>query len=161
MNLKIARVFIFEFVMYTLWFHLPAQSKQQKKGQEDEIREAIIRYQIANWELFAEAYFIEIQSKDPSKDFLAKFADMSKPVKEKSASRIRKKDAGDFHVEDRRTRKRGVIFNQESINWKSDSEVEVEGGYSCASLCAAGGIFYLSRQNGKWSVMKYGITIQS
>jgi len=136
------------------------QAQQSRTVQEDEIREAVVRYQIANWNLRADVYFVEIQSKDPEKDFLRRFADLSKPLKGKSASR-NKKDVAGSHVEDRRTKKRGVVFDQESISWRNESTVEVEGGYYCANLCMAGGVYHLKQQDGRWSVAEFEIRIQS
>jgi hypothetical protein len=160
MNLRIIRVFMFGLIMSALWFSLLAPAQPQRAVQEDEIREAIVRYQIEKWDLHAEVYFIEIQSKDPNKAFLQRFADIVKPVKAKSESR-KKKDYISFYIEDRRTKKIGVVFYQGEINWKTGSAVEVEGGYSCASQCMAAGIYYLIKQDGRWSVTKFKIRIQS
>jgi hypothetical protein len=126
----------------------------------DGIREGVVRYQIENWDLRADVYFVEIQSQDPSGAFLNKFADIRKPVKGKSAAK-QKKDIAGFHVEDRRTKRRGVIFDQGAINHLDDSSAEVEGGYVCASLCMAGGICHLQRQEGHWKVSGFTIHIQS
>lgn len=134
--------------------------QQSGEAQESEIREAIVRYQIANWDLRADVYFLEIQAKDPDKDFLRRFADVSKPIEGKSASR-NKKDIAGFHVEDRQTKKRGVVFDQGSILWKDNAAVEVAGGYSCASLCMASGIYHLRRTDGRWRVANFEIHIQS
>ncbi len=160
MTMRLTRVYVFGLILSALWFPLLATAQQQKAAQEDEIREAIVRYQIKNWDLRADVYFIEIQSKDPSKAFLQRFADIVKPVKAKSESR-KKNDFVSFHIEDRRTKKLGVVFDQGAINWKTDSAVEVEGGYSCASQCNGGGIYYLRKQDRRWSVTKFEIRIQS
>ena len=161
MNLRIIWGFMFGFLLGALWFPLLAPAQQQRAAREDEIREAIVRYQIENWDLRAEVYFIEIESKDPSKAFLQRFADIVKPVKAKSESRKKKYYLSFYNIEDRRTNKPGVVFDQGTINWKADSAVEVEGGYSCASECMAGGIYYLKKQDGRWSVTKFEIRIQS
>jgi hypothetical protein len=134
----------------------------QKAGsvQEDDIREAIVRYQIANWDLRADVYFVEIQSKDPTKEFLLRFADIPKPVEKKSASRIRKEVVGNY-VEERHTKTRGVVFDQESIVRISDSRVDVRGGYYCASLCMAGGVYHLERLKDHWVVTDFRAEIMA
>jgi len=120
-------------------FNFSAAGQKSESGEDEEIREAVVRYQVKNWDLAAGVYFLEIQSKDPSAAFLHRFDDLPKPVKGRSEAK-QKKDVAGFHVEDRRTKKRGVIFDQGTINHLGDSSVEVEGGYVCASLCKAGGI---------------------
>ena len=143
-----------------LVFHPSVLGQQSKSDEENDIREAIVRYQVKNWDLAAGVYFLEIQSKDPSAAFLHRFDDLPKPVKGKSDAK-EKKDIVGFHVEDRRTKKRGVIFDQGTINHLDDSSVEVEGGYVCASLCMASGIYQLRRKDGRWEVTDFTVHIQS
>lgn len=150
----------FAIALSVLPLHPSAMGQQSRFGEEDDIREAVVRYQIANWNLVANVYFIEIQSKDPSTAFLNRFADLRKPVKGTSASR-KKRDVAGFHVEDRKTEKRGVIFDRGVITYNEDSSVEVEGGYVCAGLCMAGGTYHLRRQEGRWKVTSFEISIQS
>ena len=160
MNRRLVLVSMFFAILNVPWLSCSAEAQESQTAQETEIREAVIRYQIANWDLHADVYFIEIQSKDPGKDFLNRFANDVTPVKGKSASR-RKKDVAGFHVEDRQTKKRGVVFGQESIIWKDGSTVAVEGGYYCASLCMASGVYHLKKHDGRWGVAEFKINIQS
>jgi hypothetical protein len=160
MDRRLIWFFLFGLILSVLCLAWHTSAQQPRTAQEDKIREALVRYQIANWDLRADVYFVQIQSKDPDKDFLHRFADVSKPVRGKSASR-EKKDIAGFHVEERRTKKRGVVFDQGSITWKNDSTVELEGGYVCASLCMASGIYHLRRRDGRWSVTEFEIRIQS
>lgn len=141
-------------------FHPSALGQQSTSREEDDIREAVVRYQIEKWDLRADVYFIEIQSKDPTPAFLNRFADIPKPVKGKSAAK-EKKDVAGFQVEDRKTKKFGVIFDQGAISRPDDSTAEVDGGYRCASLCMAGGSYHLKRQEGRWKVTSFKISIQS
>jgi len=144
----------------TVPFPSAVEGQQSRTEEEGEIREAIVRYQIDDWDMRADVYFVEVQSKDPSAAFLRRFEDLPKPVKKKSAGK-EKKDIAGFHVEDRRTKKRGVIFDQGAISRPNDSVADVEGGYRCATLCMASGIYHLERQEGKWKVTRFTIQIQS
>ncbi len=119
-----------------------------------------MRYQIANWDLRADVYFVEIQSKDPTKEFLLRFADIPRPVEKKSASRIKKDIVGN-HVEQKHTKKQGVVFDQESIVRISDFRVDVRGGYYCASLCMAGGVYHLERRKDHWVVTDFRAEIMA
>jgi len=144
----------------TVPFHSSAEGQETRSEEEDEIREAIVRYQVDNWDMRADVYFVEVQSKDPSAAFLRRFEDLPKPVKKKSAGK-EKKDIAGFHVEDRRTKKRGVIFDQGAITRLGDSSVDVDGGYRCATLCMASGTYHVKRQEGRWKVTRFTITFQS
>ncbi len=138
-----------------LW--LPSESRAQgsRAAQEDDIREAVVRYQIAKWDLRAEVFFLEIQFKDPT-DLLRRFADNPKPVRKKSLSRKQKDIVG--WVVEKKTKKVGVIFDQEKIKWNSESIVEVEGGYYCVSLCMAGGIYHVERKADRWVVTEFKVS---
>lgn len=134
-----------------------------RSAEEDDLRETVVRYQIANWDLRADVYFVEIQSKNPSPSFLRRFKDLNKPVMPKSASKEKRDVAGShvFHVEERHTKKFGVVFEQGGIRWVDASTAEVEGGYVCATLCSADGIYRLTRKDGHWKVIRFDVRFQS
>jgi hypothetical protein len=133
--------------------------EEAKTIQEENIREAIVRYQIATWDLNAKVYFISINGKDPSHEFLSRFKDVRYSVMGKSASK-RMKDVIGWVVE-KKTKKLGVIFDQESIRWLNDAKVDVAGGYLCGGLCMAGGMYHLELRNDQWTVTSFNISIQS
>jgi len=130
-----------------------------KASQEDDIREAVVRYQIANWDLRADVFFLGIQSKDPTVQFLSRFADITKPVRKKSLSTEEKKVMK--HVTEKRTYKFGVIFDQETIKWDGESVAEVEGGYYCGSFCGAGGTYRVEQKSNRWIVTQFKVSIIS
>ena len=58
-------------------------------------------------------------------------------------------------VVDKKTGKRSVIFDVEAIQWISENEAAVEGGYFCANLCMASGRYHVVRDGTKWRVTRY------
>jgi hypothetical protein len=135
-------------------------AQQARTAQELEVREAIVGYQIASWDLRADVYFLEIESKNPQQDFLDRFKDIPRLVKGENASKM-KKDVAGYHIEDRRTKKRGVLFDQGPMVWKDDSTIDVAGGYDCATLCAGSGIYHLKQFDGRWKVQRFEIRLMS
>ena len=56
-------------------------------------------------------------------------------------------------VFDRKTGEKGLVFYIETIEWKSDAEVDVKGGYREHGMSASGNTYTLRKQgNGKWEV---------
>jgi len=138
---------------------LSSHGQDAKSAQEEEIREAIVRYQIANWDLNAKIYFISIGDKDPVKQFLERFADLKYPVKGKSASEL---DKGVMRwVVEKKTKKMGVIFDQGLLQWTNDTKVNVDGGYHCGSLCSASGTYHVERRDSRWVVTGFDVTFRS
>ena len=109
--------------------------------------------------LRAEVFFLEIQTKDPTDQFLLRFADIEKPVRKKSLSAYEKNVVG--HVIDKKTKQLGVIFDQGAIHWSGDSVVEVEGGYDCGSLCTAAGVYRVERKTNQWVVTEFKASVIS
>jgi len=142
-----------------------------RSKQEDDIREAVLRKQMLEWfrggdkseseaktkterevarYLNFKIFFVSVGKKDPSDDFLKRFADFPRVVKRRSEAEISKQER--MPVVDRKTRERGIIFYIDSIRWLNDTSVEVEGGYHCDGLCGAGITFKVGFANGKWVV---------
>jgi len=125
-----------------------------RQRQEDDIREAVFRWQfdhnLSGQQKKAKVYFLSVGDKygDPSDEFIKRFADNKAPVRKRSECTV---DAGKG-VLDKKTGEQGLIFNVTRIQWKSDTEVEVEGGYYEAGLSASGNIYTLKNERGKWKV---------
>lgn len=138
--------------------------------QEDDIRAAVVRYQILKWfqhiekdereakndEDRAEAewydfhvVFVSINDGDPTDVLLAQLGDIQRVLKKRSEASI------DFFrgARDKATDERGVIFNAGKIRPKGTNRAVVEGGYYCGSLCGSGEIFTVRRKNGAWVVV--------
>jgi hypothetical protein len=126
-----------------------------RQASENDIRETVVRYQIQTWKMAAASYCIKINDKDATKDFLERFSSPS--VKRASQCKSKRIDPVMTVVVDRATKKQSVIFDIGQPHWVSDHEVEVDGGYFCASQCMAGGTYHLVYEGSHWVVKNYAI----
>ncbi len=138
---------------------------------EDDIREAVLRYQMVSWsEEFDKAvkeasnpndkavpdalnfmvFFISINGEDPSDAFIKRFEKSPILVKKLSQSEIDRKSLNP--AIEKATGKSGVRFRVDKIKWRGSNFVEVEGGYFCGALCASGQTFNVHRTQGVWTV---------
>ena len=127
-------------------------------GQLDDIREATFRYQFkknaSGQQQNAKVYFLtlfnqkEQQDEDPEDKFMKRF-DGHKP---RVAKVSQSKSSMPEGVQDKKTGEHGLIFTITAIRWKSDEEVEVDGGYYEGSLSSSGNTYFLKRKGGKWIV---------
>jgi hypothetical protein len=123
---------------------------QSGGGDDEAIREAVARYQIAKWDLKAEIYFLSVDGKDPSETLLKSLADINPPVKKKSLSKKTKDAVGE--IVEAKTEKVGVIFDQEAIRKNGEGKASVSGGYYCGKLCSTSGVYHLELRGGHWTV---------
>ena len=130
---------------------------------EDDIREAVFRYQFSHNESgqqqTAAVYFIGLYSAgdslhpgyytDPSENLLVRFLGTAPPVKRVSECTQSVDGVFDIH-----SGARGLLFRIESIGEISADEVEVRGGYFEAGLSASGNVYTLKRIGGNWVVIQ-------
>jgi hypothetical protein len=135
---------------------LGVADEKARQGQDDDIREAVFRYQFdhnaSGQQKTAKVYFLGVGEKatDPSDDFMKRFANHKPPVRKASASHfVRGKG-----LLDKKTGERGLAFRNTLIKWISDTEVEVSGGYYEAELSSSGNTYTVQKENGKWKVTK-------
>jgi hypothetical protein len=95
-------------------------------------------------------YFIRINGKDPSDQFVKQFEDIPRVVKKASEAQMRA--SGSAGVVDRLTHETGIIFSANAIRWLGSDSVEVEGGYFCGGRCAQASTFSVHQEAGKWTV---------
>ena len=139
-----------------------------REAQSDDIRYAVIRYQIDNARLNqkenVKVYYLAVAEKDappkrepppqlplplgdkrhdPSDALIGRFENHQPPMLKNSALKQHAKAPS----------KRGVRFRATRIEWKSNEEVEVDGGYDDA-WSAAWTTFAVRKMDGKWQVMK-------
>ncbi len=152
---------------------VPAQSAKGVHTQtaDDDIREAVIRYEIASWgevgnkgehdvvalsrkvmpeRLTFKVFYISINGKDPSNVFMDRFENFPRRIEKLSRSKIDSKSMN--AVVDKVTGEKGVVFKVEKIKWTDANDAEVEGGYYCDGLCASGQTIKVRRKNGAWKV---------
>lgn len=118
-----------------------------------DMAEAVFRYQFENngSELYtdASAYFLEVRKTDPEDAFINRFKGLQPPVKKKSQCSTK-----GMRVTDRKTGKRGLMFNVDKTAMTGADTAEAWGGYLEGELSASSNIYFLNRKNGKWSVEK-------
>jgi hypothetical protein len=124
-----------------------------RSTQEDDIREAIFRYEMKDR---TGVIFLEINQKDPTDSFMKRFVGGKFPVKKLSGIAPPKEPAQRW-IADRETGKPGVALWVGKFQWTSAHSVIVGGGYYCGSLCAGGGDFYVDLKDGKWTVEKFDL----
>ena len=101
-------------------------------------------------------FFISVEGKDPSDEFLKRFSGNKPPVRKRSRSRISRKRAGFswMWVEDSQTGEPGPIYSVDSIKWSSDSAVLVEGEYYAGGRAGAGYEYRVVHEDGHWVVKR-------
>jgi hypothetical protein len=119
--------------------------------QEDNVREAVFRYQFKNFELLVAYRFISLNGKNPSAAMLQRFHGEQPPVLPVSDSEKLKKPMK--LIQNRNDYKQGALFNQGQIKWISDTKADIDGGFECGDICdEASGVYHASRQDNKWIV---------
>jgi len=122
---------------------------------EDDIRESVFLYQFehnaSGLQQHAHSYclFVTVDEKrvDPSNEFLKRFAHHKPPVRKGSDCHWKK----DVAVYDRLGRL-ALIFTVSKINWISDTEATVGGGYQEGNVSSSAEGYTVKRQAGKWVV---------
>ena len=112
-------------------------------ADDDDIREAVFRYQISKNE--TEVYFLQIDGADPSTEFMKRFEGHDPPVKPKSAC------VAEGAAQDKETKKHGAILSVGKVTRAADGAT-VQGSVYWAPLAAVGGTYTLVRKDGKWVV---------
>lgn len=129
------------------------RSPANRAIQEEDIRESVFRYRM-DLPYGERLFFLSIDGKDPSDTFMARFANADRKVKKASQSYF-KETTPRTGLRDRSTDEPGVALAVGTISWLSLNRVEVRGSMYCGSLCADGGIYRLSKKDGRWLVDGY------
>ena len=142
-----------------------------RPAQEEDIREAVIRYQIGQWSRkdprnldpdYAKqksavhsnltVCFISINGRDPSDEFLKRFRDAPMAVKKFSRAKEH------FVIFDRKTHEEGIILAISEIRWQSDSLAQVDGRFHTCSSCSWRQTYTVRLENGKWLMASSKLT---
>lgn len=127
------------------------KSEPSRADQEDNVREAVFRYQFKSFDLLVAYHFISVNGKNPPAAMLQRFHGDQPQVLPVSESEKIKKPMK--LIQNRSDYKQGALFNQGQIKWISDVKVDVDGGFECGDICdEATGVYHVSRQENKWVV---------
>lgn len=130
-----------------------------RSAQENDIREAVFRYQFqhnaSGAQQTAEFYCLSLgeysNELDPDDELMQRFQG-HKPAVKKISQCVYGPEMG---VQDADTgQSGGLVFRVTHIEWISDTEVKVEGGYYEGGLSASGNIHWVVRQGNRWVVTK-------
>ena len=130
-------------------------------AEEEEIRESIVRYQIAHWytNVEAEVFFVSVEDADPSPEFLHRFFGMPRGVE--GGSRADTPKGSQRWVLEKSTRKHGALLFLSAIQWHSTDLVKVDGGFYCGVTCAATGEYRVQRKSEHWTVTNFDVSLIS
>ena len=134
-----------------------------RQGQEDDIREAVFRYQIdpsgTGQQKATTVFFLGLNVKDgdPSDEFMKRFANHKPPVRKATASHY----VPGKGILDLKTGEQGMALMIDRIKWISDTEVEVEGGHYLTEMSSSSKTFSLKTEKGKWKVTKVRVKLVS
>lgn len=135
-----------------LVFVLAGCGKSPSGSPEDEnrIRIAVFEYQIGHYP--ASIYFLSMgeTAGDPNAEIMAHFEGHVPPVKAASQG-----TAGpDAAMNDMTTGDTGILLKASGIEWISDTEVDVKGGYMGNAKSASGNTYHVVLKDGDWVVDK-------
>ncbi len=133
-----------------------------EKATGDDVREAILRYQISHWNPATTSYCVQVNGKDADEEFLRRLRPLA--VKRASACGKRTPPKVPSHlygIVDNQTHKPSVIFEIGEIRWVTLSEALVDGGYFCGSLCMARGTYRIVRDGLRWAVTAFDVHVLS
>ena len=126
----------------------PIPTGADRKAEEDNIREAIVR-DWAGPKGLKRPIFVSIDGHDPSDEFLARFADLRPPqVKKYSEHRF---DIASDHLVDRSTGEHGITLSISTVKWRFGDRAEAEVAVLCGSLCGVGGVFEMVKKRSRWT----------
>ncbi len=137
--------------------------------QEDDIREVVFRYRIGNRyvEFSKSPTFLTIDGKDPSDEFMARFAGLQPPVKKGSGAYVKENPFEDppgdpnkwdrmrGKLRDRSNDERAFSVHVGEISWITPTQVEIWGGTYCGWTCGDAGVFRVVKKDGRWVVEEY------
>jgi len=174
LRLFILAAFIFCFAFSAAV--IPAAAKNvHDPAVEDDIREAVLRYQMASWgrnakEMKEANYqndkwvaggvkfkqvFISVNGEDPSDAFMSRFDNFPSKVKKRSQAGIDKKAI--YTIVDETSGEQGIIFSVGPIEWLRSNLVKTVGSYACGGLCGGGTTFTVQRKHRRWTVTGSGV----
>ncbi len=128
-----------------------------RSAQEDDIREAVFRYQFehnaSGAQQTAQFYCLSLgeysKDIDPDDGLMQRFQG-HKPTVKKVSQCVYGFEVG---VKDKETgQSGGLVFRVTSIRWISDTKVEAEGRYYEGNMSSSGNVYQVVQKGGRWIV---------
>jgi hypothetical protein len=127
--------------------------------EERDICEAIFRYRIQQRGSKG-IFFLSINGRDPTDEFMARFSKSSATIKKGSEAYFAKQPFPGWLL-DRATGGHGVRLSVAYVVWVSSDVAVVKGGSYCGGLCTDAGTYRVAKQNKHWVVVQYEIQLIS
>ena len=119
----------------------------------DDVAEAVFRHMFrknaSGAQQKAGVYCLEVRNGDPDAAFLARFHDITKPVRKASDC-----EGSSHGVFEKATHRSGLMFRVESVAWTDADGAKASGGYFEGGESASGNTYTLARHAGAWRVVK-------
>ncbi len=154
---------IIDFVLIGCLFGLIHLATSGNRQEMFDLFETFFRYKFeynySGAQKSAEAYFLQIEGKDPTPEFMARFTEHSPPVK-KGSEWISEwvfsegEDGTPFFSDENN----GLLFRIDSFEWIgwgwfTRDHVRISGGYDEASLSASWASYICKRDRKGWAVV--------
>ena len=133
---------------------ISGQNSEQKKEFDPDVVESVFRYQItqcAEGMTLTAVFLLSVQGKDPSDEFMKRFAKESVSVKKKSAV-ANSEQTNEFI--DKESRKFAAVLSVDKLKFLEDGKAEVEGSCGYADWAARGYRYSLVREKDRWIVKR-------
>ncbi len=124
---------------------IPVPTGADRSAEEERIYEAALRHLLQS-NTYKRQIYLGINGKDPSDEFMRRFAESNLAVKKVSTFR------GWFNSS---LGERSIVLMVSSIKWSAGDRVEVKGGITCGPLCGSGGVYELVKDRWLWMVESY------
>ncbi|NIM06827.1 MAG: hypothetical protein GTO55_09825 [Armatimonadetes bacterium] len=129
---------------------------EQRQMREADINELIFRDQFkelpSNLREKVSFFFLSLDGKDPSDEFMKRFEGNDPPVKKESECVVSSLEGGQVQIKDKETDEEGVKFRVHVIFWKTPEKGEVEVSYYASGQPASTRLYRISRDGDKWIV---------
>jgi hypothetical protein len=123
-----------------------------REKQEEDIADAVFRYQFVHnasgRQQRASVYFLSLRHRNPSKEFMQRFAG-NKPRVSTVSECTEDQDVRDLHTDEP-----GILFSITEIRWITRNQVQVSGGYDEGYLSSSGDTYFVEKRSGKWTVVR-------
>lgn len=142
-------------MMISSLFGLIHLSTSGNRQEMSDLFEAFFRYKFqynrSGAQASAEAYFLEIKGKDPSPEFMTRFAEHSPPIKKGSewipGSLIQQNNGLLFRIDG---------FEWIGLGWFTRDHVRIWGGYDESSLSSSSAYYIWKRDKKGWGLVVEG-----
>ena len=139
--------------MFLVATSISGQNSEQKEEFDLEILESVFRYQIAQCaeNTSLTVFLLSVKEKDPSDEFMKRFADESVSVKRRSA--LTKSERTHEFI-DKESGKFAALLSFDKLKFLEEGRAQVEGSCGYAEWAARGYRYSLVREEKRWIVKR-------